>query len=598
MKLKLIFTVVVMMNCYLFAKSDSMYSDTTNELLSKLQYYNAEYEEETHSLRIVDYYQDVNRKIPSNLQHNLHDILKILIEYKDYVKKVSIMGHASSESSKGKTTEDKYLRNLSISQERADNVLEYVKELSKRFSKPEQNWIETNFFAIGRSSSEVVQDEEGDEIKRLSRRVEMEIQLRTSYQKSDDKVITLASYVQQLMNNYPSLKEKYFLIQSLQEELRKNQSSFYPTLDLNYNYTKYFESEDDNFDNTQSVDLTLRYNIFNGFKDLTQNNIDQYSIESNRYLTEQIEIDLIKSVIEAYTSIQKQKEILDLAYSNLDNYKTWVQKEDIKFQSGLVTLNNYAKVQSRYTQQKINLEEMKMAYKDSIIQLQKYIDLESDDTNYFEKLDPKSEYLTNKIIAFEEIFTKSPSIKEMDANIQMYQEKIAQSKSGFYPTIDLVGKTKLSDEEYTNNIPSKNNFEESSVALEASFNLYRGGKDSAEYRQKLSDYKQQLEKKEEIKRDLDFKLRTAYHQMDLENTKASLIKELVEKREESYLGAKYDYKFAKIDAEVLLDAVDNLYNAKKRQIENTYSLKTIKYNILAEIGVLKKYILKEENTKE
>lgn len=590
MKVKVLLVWLVFANCLAFAQTDSLYSKTTDEMIKKLQYYNVQYEEETHSLKLIDYYQNVNRKIPASLQHNLHDILKVLTQYKDYVKKVTIIGHASSDSS-AKTSEDKYLKNLTVSQTRADNVLEYVTELSQRFSTPDKNWINTNFNAIGRSSSDVVENEAGEEIRRLSRRVEIDIQLRTSYQDSTSKVIPLSFYVEKVLAEYPSIQEKYFLVQSLEQELRKTQAAFYPTLDLSYNYTDYTRSEDDNYDNTQSLDLTLRYNIFNGFYDMKQNKIDKYNIESNRYLKEQLEIDLVKSLIEAYTTIQKQKEILDLAYSNLDNYKTWMQKEDIKFQSGLVTLNSYAEVQSRYTQQKINLEEMKMAYKDSIIKMQKYLEFDSDDTNYFEVLDPQSDYLENKVMAFEDLFKKAPSIKEANSNIAMYQAKFDQSKSSFYPTVDLVGKTKVTDEEYEKGIAAKNNMEETSIALEASFNIFSGGEDMANYKKTLLEYKQKLQKKEEIKKELNYKLRTAYQKLDLGNTKASLISELVEKREESYLGARYDYQFAKINAEALLDAVDDLYSARKRQVENRYELQMLKYNILAEIGVLKDHIL-------
>jgi outer membrane protein TolC len=594
MRLKSIFLFLAIVKGLLFAQSDNLYSSATNELLSQLQSYYAQYDEDTHSLKIVGYYKYVDRRIPENLQDNLEDILKLLLAYKEYVKKITIVGHASSESSVGKTDEEKYLRNLLISQNRADNVLEYVKELSKSFSKVDQNWINTNFFTIGKSFSEPILDKNGEEVSKLSRRVEFIIRLKTIYQKFDNKVIRLSSYVHDILENYPSVKEKYFLVQSLQQELNKNQAAFYPTLDFNYKYSDYSKSDDDHYDNTESIDLTLRYNIFKGFSDLEQNNIDEYNIESNRYLKEQVESDLIKSLIEAYTSIQKQKEILDLAYSNLDDYKTWMQKEDIKFQSGLVTLNAYAKVQSRYITQKINLEELKAEYKKSIIKMQKYINLGSDDTNYFEKLVPKSEYFTNKAIAFEDLFTKAPSIKEADANIAMYQAKIDQSKSGFYPKVDFVAQTKVSDEEYDNNTATKNNLEENKVSLEASFNLFSGGKNLTSYKKAFFEYRQKLQKKEEIKKELAYNLKKEYHQLDLENKKFLLFKELVQKREESYSGAKYDYKFAKIDAETLLDAVDDLYSARRRQIENRYELQIIKYSILGEVGVLKEYIIDKD----
>ncbi len=72
----------------------------------------------------------------------------------------------------------------------------------------------------------------------------------------------------------------------------------------------------------------------------------------------------------------------------------------------------------------------------------------------------------------------------------------------------------------------------------------------------------------------------------------NLLKSLIEKRENSLLGASYEYKFAKIDANSLLDNVDDLYSAKKMYIENKYDILLSKYKILNVIGIIKTNILK------
>ena len=63
--------------------------------------------------------------------------------------------------------------------------------------------------------------------------------------------------------------------------------------------------------------------------------------------------------------------------------------------------------------------------------------------------------------------------------------------------------------------------------------------------------------------------------------------------EESLYGATYDYKFAKIDANGLLDAVDELYMAKKTYIENSYDRQIAIYKILSIIGNIKEFIFKK-----
>ncbi|RLA79232.1 MAG: hypothetical protein DRG78_13355 [Epsilonproteobacteria bacterium] len=534
----------------------------------------------------------MKEKFKSSLQVIYLKYFNILLTYKNSIDKIYIKGYSSSEYNKFQNSEDKYMRNLILSQERAEIVTNYLNVMlnSSGISKKNKKWLKKYTVPMGMSSSKLIYDKDGNEDKSKSRRIEIEIIFKENIQ--EPKVIYLADYIKKLLVENPTLNEKYNFLQSIQKDIEIASAAFKPTATVNFTQTQYSESKPDKYTDTQSKDITLRYNLFNGYKDLQEENISKYNYKANQYLKEQVESDLIYSLTEAFITIQKQKEILELAELNLDDYDQWIEKEDIKFQNGMVSLKDYAKIQSRNINQRLNYEELKKQYLDAISLLQKYLNFDRNDIEYFEKLNFYSKYLKNKDIAYYDANRLSPDIKEANANIVLYKEKMNKQKLNFYPIVDLVGKTSINNKNYE--AASSSSTEETYIALEAKLEFYSGGKDQLREEKTLFEYRQKIQKKDEVKRDVKYNLELSFNRYDLALLKDKYLISLVSKREDSFFGATYDYDFAKIDANGLLDSVDELYTSKKLYIENKYSLLLIQYKIINNIGVLKDHILEDK----
>jgi outer membrane protein TolC/outer membrane protein OmpA-like peptidoglycan-associated protein len=544
----------------------------------------------------------ISKKMKIILDNFFPKYLGILMKHRRNIKKIIIKGHSSSSNRLGRTKDEKFELNRVLSQRRANNFLSYLKEIYEKNLTNNLDWIEEKFEAEGLSSSNLIYDANGNEDADASRRIEIEVEFYKTLRKVPSKSIVLqpqnkygvqlSEYVRRLLIENPTLKEKYEVLKSFESEIRISQATFYPTVTLNFSHTQYSESTPDNFSTIQNKDITVRYNIFNGFKDLEDVNIQKYNHKTNEYLNEQIEGDLIYSLTEAFINLKKQKEILELSINNLLDYDLWKSKEDIKFQNGMVSLRNYAKVESRDTTQRMNHEELQKQYFDNISTFRRYLDFDEQKIPSFENLQPKNKYFEHKDIAFNDIKLFSPYLKEAKQNVIIYKEKLLKSKVNFYPTVNLVAKKSIRDENYETIATVST--EETSLGIEASMELYSGGKEKADNEKKLFEYRAKIEKKEEVLRDVKYRLELAFNTYELYLEKETLLKKLVMKREDSLLGATYDYKFAKIDANDLLDAVDDLYNAKKMYIENKYNKLTSKYKIFNTIGIIKNMILENE----
>ncbi|MEA3316177.1 MAG: OmpA family protein, partial [Campylobacterota bacterium] len=162
---------------------DGLYDALIKEFQYDLQLWNAQLEEESLLFRFNNSSVLFNRRektLKQDFKNILNDFFprynKVLLEYKDNIKNVYIEGHASSEHRLGSTKEEKYKLNQILSQQRAEEVLRYTKSLEDNIIIANYLWIDSHFQAIGKSSSELIYNEDGSENKHKSRRVDFRIE--------------------------------------------------------------------------------------------------------------------------------------------------------------------------------------------------------------------------------------------------------------------------------------------------------------------------------------------------------------------------------------------------------------------------------------
>ncbi len=90
--------------------------------------------------------------------------------FKDNIQEIKVEGHTSSEWGGAKSFDSRYLANLNLSQERSFEVLKYC--FSVTMDKEEKEWLKGLFRANGLSFAKPILNENGNEDKIKSRRVE------------------------------------------------------------------------------------------------------------------------------------------------------------------------------------------------------------------------------------------------------------------------------------------------------------------------------------------------------------------------------------------------------------------------------------------
>jgi len=127
----------------------------------------------------------------SNIKKEFRDILnnffpryiKILSssKYKNEIDEIRVEGHTSDGWSGAISKQNIYLKNMRLSQDRANNVLSFCYKVDNNLVKKNREWLEKHFRANGMAFAKLKYKDENKTIKDIvkSRRVEFKVQMKT-----------------------------------------------------------------------------------------------------------------------------------------------------------------------------------------------------------------------------------------------------------------------------------------------------------------------------------------------------------------------------------------------------------------------------------
>jgi len=120
-------------------------------------------------------------KISQKFQTILNDFfpryIKLLStdKYKNEIDEIRIEGHTSNGWKGVKSKQSIYLKNMRLSQDRANNVLKYCYTIKNLIITQDRNWLEEHFRANGMAFSKLILKDSGQQDYQKSRRVEFKV---------------------------------------------------------------------------------------------------------------------------------------------------------------------------------------------------------------------------------------------------------------------------------------------------------------------------------------------------------------------------------------------------------------------------------------
>ena len=398
---------------------------------------------------------------------------------------------------------------------------------------------------------------------------------------------TLEQYANEALKNSSALQAQKKLLQSSQYGIEKANSAYYPTLNVDYSYTKYAEYKPVDQDDETIASLKLKYNLFNNFKDLHNKDIaiNNFDIQTQKY--KKIENKLLFDFVKSYINVKKNYDLYNLSKINNKILKKFENIKSIKFKHDDVTLKDYSKSKKSLLYNEISLLDEKLLYENSIEDLKKFVKFDEKDISTFAKLEYENIY---KYKELENKLDNSILVVEAKKNIDLFKSKMKSQNISLYPKVDIIFNKSIEKIQSPDN-PEPT--EETSAKIALNWNLFNGFKDKSKYNIALYKYQNKIEDLNTITQNEKTKLKQMVNKFKSLKSKLELQKKIIKHMKNELTSIKEEYKYNMGSISEIVRGVNELHSLKKSYINNKYSLVMIKYQLYYQLGILKQEIFKK-----
>ena len=276
-----------------------------------------------------------------------------------------------------------------------------------------------------------------------------------------------------LKNNH-SLKAKNFEYENSLNNINLEKSNYLPKVDLSYNYNKADEALANQPKEDGTLSAKISYNLFNGFKDISNLKSSKLLSKSSKFLYEALRFDTALETKKAYINYLDKYNLLKTYKSEYLLFKNQYKDAKSRYEQGLLAKNDLLEVQVNMSSAKQNIVKANAALKVAKLQLSNIlggVDLSNENIEALKVTDIKK-------LDYEKLqFENRSEIKALKMSIESIIKQKDAARGSYYPKLDA----KLSHNEYYDNLGLSKIDEDvdnqNIASSNASWNLYNGGAD-------------------------------------------------------------------------------------------------------------------------
>ncbi len=408
--------------------------------------------------------------------------------------------------------------------------------------------------------------------------------------------LTLKESVVEAVSTNPVVLERLKNYRAIQQDLNIAESEYYPSIDfrasLGYNNAGQIkDSPDENWDhnvidqqyNNYETSLILTQNLFDGFSTMSKVDYQEARILAAAYNYIEKSNDLAFQMTNAYINVMRSYELLQTARENVQINDEIFQKVKDLFDSGLTTDSEVKKIESslslarsNLTVQKNNARDAEYSFRRILGRMPNVENMSKPELNVSmpESMQRAAIYAINH----------NPSLLVSRYNIRGAQALHQQIQKDFYPKIDLELAQNYNDANERNNFNQPDDRFSARIIL--SYNLFRGGADSAARQREISKINQEIEIKRDLKRQVIEALDLSWNSYEMIAQQLIDLKDYNRFSEKTLELYKEEYDLGRRSLLDLLSAQNDAINSRSQIITAEYDQLLARYRILDAMGLL------------
>lgn len=384
----------------------------------------------------------------------------------------------------------------------------------------------------------------------------------------------------------PRILEAVKVYDSVKEELKSAKSGYRPNLSTSMSVGQ--EVTDGASYNNVRKDLTAstaslyaKQNIFNGFG--TDNFVDETKARamSAAYQALDTANTVFEETIEAYLNVLKEQALLNLEEKNVYIQAQILDQIKQKTESGFGRQSDLLNAQARLALARANFISQQQNLKQAAVRLHKYLGRFAD-PRQLEEPEMNFEFPDNVEEVVDIAFNNYPALEVARYNVVAKKYTMKRTGSRYFPTLDAELRA-----DYSNNTGGDEGDSTSySAMLKMNYDIYDGGKRSADRSKNYADILKENERSYIERRNLNEAVRLAWNIKIAEDKKFSYLKENEDLSEKTMDAFKEEYQLGRRTLLELLDMENQLEAAKKALEESRFATMLSYFRVMHVTGML------------
>ena len=383
--------------------------------------------------------------------------------------------------------------------------------------------------------------------------------------------ITLEEATYRAVESNPSIRQAIALYQeSLENTEVSRRNGYYPSVDLNagigHETTYDYQGSGEDVSLTRrELALTLTQPIFSGFS--TSNDVKRLKAEAeaNRWnALIQVENKALE-VAQAYTDVLRNRELYELAQSNLETHNRIYQQIRTASESGVGRQSDFSQITARLAKAEANrlsaIDNLRAAEANYVNVVGEMPPAELIYPEPDRSMLPKS--LQN---AIDQAIKNNPAIDSAQWDVTATEHVVSGAKSSFYPELNFVV-----ERTFDNNIDGAEGSDEDLTAmLRLSYNLFSGGADKRAQEAATQQNIQASEIKRNTVRETELTARLAWAAYEASLGSKSYLQQYVTATKESQLAYAQQFNLGRRTLLDVLDSENELFEARQDYVNADY----------------------------
>jgi len=290
-----------------------------------------------------------------------------------------------------------------------------------------------------------------------------------------------------------------------------------------------------------------------------------------------VEQQVLLSAIEAYMDVHREAETVDLRESNFHLIQEELRAAKDRYEVGEVTKTDVALAEARLAESKSELQLAIGAYRQAKAM---YVQVIGDSITQYTKL-PKLPKLPDSLEAVQNIaFREHPELRKLQHSIKAHDFRISETKSSLGPKVTISGSYGLKTGE------GFKTYNPSEMSINIGGSLYDGGNSPSLIRQAKARRDQEFIKLQILKREIQQTTVTTFFDFSMARSRREATEEQIRAAQVAFDGTKEEAKLGARTTLDVLNAEQDLLNAKANLISATIEEQIVAYRLLLQMGQL------------